>query len=48
MTAWNWTCDYVVAQGKLNHDRLGASGPDRRQPVKAGAAFRAPASRLRP
>ena len=38
---------HSLAQGKLSHDRLAASKPDRRQPVKAGA-FRATASRLRP
>ena len=38
---------HPVAEGKLSHDRLGASRPDRRQPVKAGA-FRATAARLRP
>ena len=38
---------HAVAEGKLSHDRLGASRPDRRQPVKAGA-FRATAARLRP
>ena len=27
----------LVAQGELSHDRLDASRPDRRQPVKAGA-----------
>ena len=37
----------LVAEGELSHDRLGARGPDRRQPVKAGA-FRATAARLRP
>jgi predicted transcriptional regulator len=30
----------TLAQGKLKHDRLGGSRPDRRQPIKAGA-FRA-------
>jgi len=38
---------HAVTQGRLSYDRLGASRPDRRQPVKAGA-FRATASRLRP
>ena len=38
---------HLVAEGELSHDRLGASRPDRRQPVKAGA-FRATAARLRP
>ena len=37
----------VATQGELSHDRLAASRPDRRQPVKAGAC-RATAARLRP